>query len=659
VKSKEAKPLVGRKSSKDDSARVRDLEKRLEEALRGKADALKREAEALEQFQTRDRELKEAQEQQTASGEILSVISSSQTDVLPVFDAIVRNGMRLTGAARCVLFGFDGRTLSVLAMHNVRPEGIETIHRIFPQPASRNSAMGRAVLDRTVVHIPDVMLDPQFGFPEAARTLDFRAVLAIPTLRKGDPIGAIVVHRSEPGAFSESQIQLLQTFADQAVIAIENVRLFKELEARNGDLSESLEQQTATGEILRVIASSPTEIEPVFAAVAESAARLCESSDADIWRRADDQLLLVAHYGAIPVGAVAEFGLPLVRGSVGGRSILEGRPIQVADVQAAADEFPESAENAWRTCFRTILSVPLMREGVAIGAIILRRTEARLFTERQVSLLQTFADQAVIAIENVRLFKELEARNRDLTATAEILQVISRSPTDVQPVLETVVENAVRLCEAERAFIFRFDGELLRAAASCNTSPELRAFIERNPISPGRRTAAGRVAMERRTVHIPDVQADPEYAWSVTEVEPLRTLLGVPMLKGSELASGCHRHPKTRSRPVHREADRARGNLRRPGGHRHRECAVVHGAGREEQGAHGRTCTGNGVAGTADGDRRGAEADQPIDLRSWARTRDADRARGAAVWGRRWLHLQKGRRAATAGRVLQHVARAP
>jgi two-component system, NtrC family, sensor kinase len=229
-------------------------------------------------------------------------------------------------------------------------------------------------------------------------------------------------------------------------------------------LAEALQQQTATGEILRVIRSSPNDIRPVFDAIAESAARLCESSDADIWRQTDDRLLLVAHYGAIPVGPVAEFGLPLIHGSVGGRSILTGRPIQVGDAQAATAEFPESSENARRVGFRTILSVPLMREGVAIGAIILRRTEARLFTEQQVALLQTFADQAVIAIENVRLFTELQEKNHALTqahaqvsesleqqtATAEVLRVISSSPTDEKPVFDAIARSSVQLCAGVR-----------------------------------------------------------------------------------------------------------------------------------------------------------------------------------------------------------------
>jgi GAF domain-containing protein len=320
------------------------------------------------------------------------------------------------------------------------------------------------------------------------------------------------------------------------------MRSYADLKNENESLSRALtgalEQQTATSEILRVISLSPTDVQPVFDAIAKNAARLCGSLDAHVFRRHGDLLHLVAHHGSIPI----QFTLPVVRGTANGRAVLDGRPVHVVDMQTEVDDFPEGSENARRMGHRTTLNVPLMREGVAIGAIGVRRTEALLFTDRQVALLQTFADQAVIAIENVRLFKELEARNHDLTealdqqtATSEVLKVISRSTFDLQPVFDTMVESAVRLCGAERAFIFRFDGQLLRAAASYNVGAELRQFVDQNPIALGQHSISARAGLERRTVHIPDVQADPAYAYAMRDVQPIRTMLAVPMLKGDDL----------------------------------------------------------------------------------------------------------------------------
>ncbi len=467
----------------------------------------------FKELDARNRELTESLEQQTATSEILRVISSSPTDIQPIFDAIAERALRLCGGLFSGVFRFDGELMHIAAGQNWTPDAREGLARLYPMRPGRTQISGRAVLSRAVVLVDDLITDPEYP-SELALAGGWRSAISVPMLRHGDPIGAINVIRGEVKPFSDKQVALLQTFADQAVIAIENVRLFKELETRNRDLTASLEQQTATGEILRVISSSPTDIQPVLDSVAESAARLCESVDTTIFLRDGDSLRLAAHHGAIP----AHSTLPLVRGTANGRATLDARTVHVPDMQAETEDFPESSENARRMGHRTVLCVPMVREGVAIGTIQLRRTEARRFTERQVALLETFADQAVIAIENVRLFEELEARNSELrvsleqqTATSELLKVIGRSTFDLQPVFDTLAESAVRLCEAERGFIFRYDGQFLRPVASHNASPELRAFLEQHPLEPGRQTVTGRAGLARRTIHVEDVQNDPEY----------------------------------------------------------------------------------------------------------------------------------------------------
>ena len=490
------------------------------------------------ELEGRNRDLTEALDQQTATSEILRVISRSPSDVQPTFEAIAASAIRLCEAEEGTVFRFDG-TLIHVAAHRGRAQS-DLVRRVFPIPAGRGSVTARAVLTRAVVHLPDVTTDPELE-PSALLTQGFRTVLSVPMIRDGEPVGAITVTRQQVAPFSDTQIALLQTFADQAVIAVENVRLFTELKARNRDLTEALDQQTATSEILRVIAGSPTDVQPVFAAVAASAARLCDAFDATIFQIDGDRLRVAVHDGPIASHPVGQ-GPSLARETPSGRAVLDRRTIHVADAQAETDEYPEGSEHARRLGFRTVLAVPLMREGLAIGVINLRRAEAQLFTERQVALLETFADQAVIAIENVRLFTELESRNKELrialeqqTATSELLKVIGRSTFDLQPVFETLAENAVRLCEGHQAFIFRFDGQLLRVVATHNISPELRSFFEGNPVAPGRGSVAGRAALDRRTIHIHDVRNDPERTWEAHRVDPIRTVLTIPMLRAGEV----------------------------------------------------------------------------------------------------------------------------
>jgi two-component system, NtrC family, sensor kinase len=246
-----------------------------------------------------------------------------------------------------------------------------------------------------------------------------------------------------------------------------------------GALSKALEQETATAEILRLISSPPANIQAVLDAVAKSAAGLCESFDAYIFRRDGERLLLAAQHGPIRGKPIGEFSLPLGRGTAAGRAVLDGQTVHITDIQAEAEDFPEGSEQARELGHRAVLHVPLIREAVAIGTIGVRRIEARPFTERQIAALQTFADQAVIAIENVRLFEELQARNRELTdaldrqtATGEILRVISSFPTDVQPVFDAIAVKALELCRATTGWVYRFDGELIHIAAAHSLRPE-------------------------------------------------------------------------------------------------------------------------------------------------------------------------------------------
>ncbi len=443
------------------------------------------------------RELKESLEQQTATSEILGVIASSPTDIQPVLDAVAESAVRLCAAEDATIRLVYGNLLQQVAHHGTIP----TAGAEQDRPINRQSVMGRAVVERQLVHIEDLLPLAETEFLGAhVPGRDIRTMLAMPLLREGVAIGVIGLRRIEVRPFTDRQISLLETFADQAVIAIENVRLFKELQDRNRDLTEALEQQTATSKILEVIASSPTDLQPVMDAIAESAARLCGANDALIFRLEGDSLKRFANFGSLP-GELGGGPRGIDRNSIPGRAVIAREIIHIHDL-AVVPETELPALFARRLGVRTALATPLLRDGIPIGVIMIRRTEVRPFTEKQIALLKTFADQAVIAIENVRLFQELKESLEQQTATSEILGVIASSPTDIQPVLDVVAQNAARLCDASDASIWRTDGDKYWLVASHGSIPVPRSE-ESRPMT--RSIPSGRAMVDKDTVHVHDI----------------------------------------------------------------------------------------------------------------------------------------------------------
>src|SRR5262245_37771758 len=477
------------------------------------------------------RELAEAREQQAATAEILRVISSSPMDLQPVFAVIASSAARLCDAYDAVILQREGDML--------RPVGhFGPIPTPGPLPLASGTVMGRAVLERRTLQVADLQAESD-DYPEGsnfAQRLGFRTQLAVPLMRTGEAKGLIAIRRSEVRPFSDRQIGLLKAFADQAVIAIENTRLFEELQVRTKDLQESLEYQTATSELLGVISRSPTALLPVLRSIAQTAARLCDSFDAQVYRLVAGELQMVAQHGSLP-RLPARYQLPLTRGSVTGRAILDRQTVHVDDISALLEsEFPDAKPSQLVVGHRTTLATPLMREGQPIGAILLRRTEVRPFSPKQVSLLQTFADQAVIAIENTRLFEAEQARARELqeslqyqTASAEVLSVISRSPNQLQPVLDAITQTAARLCQADYAHFRLLRDGAYHVASSNNYDPETLKRL--TPIAPGPGSITGRVALECKTVHLPDILTDATGNYSRQHGEVARTGLGVPLVK--------------------------------------------------------------------------------------------------------------------------------
>ena len=420
-------------------------------------------------------------EHQVATIDVLKAMSASPGDTQPVFDLIARSAAELC-EARVGLWELREGQMHVAAHYGIHSALVEPLRRLFPRPADPSTVAGRAILERQVIHVRDVASDPMLS--KAVRDLGGSAILGIPLLRDAESIGAIVLNGNPPGGFSASQVALLQTFAEQAVIAITSAETFRALQTRTGDLQESLEYQTATSDVLKVISRSTFDLQPVLDTVAETAARLCDADQALIATREGERVRMAANFG-FP----AEFWAlwtargprPLVEIAmvVGPKTILEGRIVHIHDVAAARD-YP--VENIAIGRQRTTLGVPLVRDGETIGSIVLARQRVEPFTDRQIELVSTFADQAVIAIENTRLITEQREALEQQTATAEVLQVINASPGNLTPVFDAVLDRALRLCGASFGTLLTYDGEHLETVAflaspppSSNTASEIHS----------------------------------------------------------------------------------------------------------------------------------------------------------------------------------------
>ena len=493
----------------------------------------------FDEVQARTRELTEALEQQTATSEVLRVISSSPGELEPVFETMLENAVRLCDAKFGVLELYEGGAFRKVALHNVPQAYVAARGDAVIRPDPR-AGLGRIVKTKEVVHTEDLRTIPPYleGNPDVRAFADLagvRTLVTVPMLREGELIGVIGIYRQEVRPFTEKQIDLVKSFARQAVIAIENVRLLNELR-------ESLQQQTATSEVLSVISSSPGDLEPVFQSMLANATRICEAKVGNLFLREGDDFRAVAVHGesgyadwtrreplivmrdqpGTPLDRLAKTKQILHIPDLGqDQSYLDGSPRIVSLVDSAGA--------------RSYVAAPMLKENELIGAIAIHRREVRPFTDKQITLVQNFAAQAVIAIENVRLLNELRESLQQQTATSEVLQVISSSPGELEPVFQTLLENATRVCDAKFGTLFQYDGEVLRFAVGVGTPPVLSEFQrQQGRFLPIAGTLLDRVLQTRQVAHTADDAAGP-VPGKPAQLGGARSAVVVPMLKDNDL----------------------------------------------------------------------------------------------------------------------------
>jgi GAF domain-containing protein len=503
----------------------------------------------LNELRQRTDDLTETLDQQTATSEVLRIISSSPGELRPVFQAMLENATRICGAEFGMLWLIEGDGFRPVALHGVPPALAEMRQREKVFYVDLETPLARLAQTKQLKHIADATREPAYikglqPFKEFVDDFGARTFVMVPMLKDTALLGAMAIYRKEVRPFTDKQIELVKNFGAQAVIAIENTRLLNELGQRTAHLSESLEQQTATSEVLRVISNSLSDIQPVFESIVQSGVKLFSGATVSIALVDNGMVRAAAVADCDPARAHAwrgVFPFPLAREYMHSRAILDREVVDIPDVERAPADLAVGAKNFLRSGQRAVTVVPLMQGDRAIGALSVIRAAPGPLSDKQLATLKTYADQAIIAIENTRLLNELRQSLERQTATSEVLRVISSSPGELKPVFDAILENATRICQAGFGTLHLAEGNVYRNIATYNVPPAYAEVRQREPlVSMTGNSALARVAKTKSAVQIADVAADPAYRedprrQKFVTLTGARTLISVPMLKDDTL----------------------------------------------------------------------------------------------------------------------------